>query len=731
MTGAKTKKGLDTGPVVSHEPKKQKGLCDPMPSKPPFLQTPLQFLKGIGPALGKVLAGQGLHTFWDLLVCVPQSYDLCSQEILDLGTWVAIDVVIQGPATRAQRSKMWTVPCSQAPLPTEQSHAQPHAFGQPRGFQTQPHPSIQQSGQPSGHPNGQQSGQQSGHHKVPIELAFFQRPKMPFIAGQRWHLRGLGQRSHAGQRFIHPDILVLGPSPLPSLWIPRYGASALLSPMRMTRWVQAILKIWPNNLDEPAPLKPDWPNWRQSFSTAHMPTTAKDTSPEALWRLRLAGDEIMAHHLATARMRALTQHPSPICQPKCDPTSDMVAAFGHSLTPSQQHAWDAIRQDLTKPQSMMRLVYGDVGSGKSVLAFLALSWAAASGHQACLMAPTDTLIRQHYQNLITLVPPDQVQMVLGGRIRIGPKTAPIILGTHALFYDAASFDQLALVVIDEQHKFGVLQRLALAQKGRHPHMLCLSATPIPRTLQRMLWGDIQVSTLARRPGTQPPATYIIAWQKIDSITQWIASCLAKDQRVFWVCPSIEDEIDGVLARAVFWNERFPGKVACLHGRLKSQEKVAIVERFRQGEVGLLITTTVIEVGIDVPQAAGIFIEESPRFGLAQLHQLRGRVGRGRHPGHCFLLYDGPLSPVARQRLMALKTKSDGLDIAQADFDLRGGGIVMGTSQSGFLDYRFFCPQAHHALIDPSRTLSQTLPMPHSEQLLELFGYQSQDVLQAG
>lgn len=412
---------------------------------------------------------------------------------------------------------------------------------------------------------------------------------------------------------------------------------------------------------------------------------------------------------------------------------NFLKCFSHPLTPSQARAWSILTQDLCGSRPMRRLIHGDVGSGKTLLAFLALIQVAASGKQACLMAPTETLIRQHFAALTTWLRDIPVLLIVGNHQRVGPTEAPIILGTHALLYDSVTFRDLALIVIDEQQRFGVQQRLSLQKKGHNPHMLFLSATPIPRTFQRLICGQMDTSIIERRPTTLPVSSYLVSMAKMQDFYLWIQKCLAQRERVYWVCPTIEDEHSGVLRRWDYWNGFFPGLVGFLHGGLSLEEKEGVMEAFRRGEKPILVATTVIEVGIDVPQASTIFIEESVRFGLSQLHQLRGRVGRGTCGGHCFFLYTPELSTQGRQRLHFMRTCQDGFKIAEQDLLWRGGGTPWGTAQSGHATLRLVkkCPPS--ILVSSAQGAAHLLEHhgESRENLLRLWGIAGREILAAG
>ena len=381
----------------------------------------------------------------------------------------------------------------------------------------------------------------------------------------------------------------------------------------------------------------------------------------------------------------------------------MLKALPYALTHSQQKAVDDIIADLARPQRMLRLLQGDVGSGKTVVALIAAAAVIEAGRQAAFMAPTEILARQHLKTIAPLAEAAGMRVaILTGRER-GPARKEILdrltlgdidllIGTHALFQEDVAFRDLALAIVDEQHRFGVHQRLALAQKGEAVDMLVLTATPIPRTLVLTYFGDMDISELREKPpGRQPIDTRTIPLSRSEEVEEAVGRALAAGQRVYWVCPLVDEseKIDLAAAQARYeeLREKFGERVDLVHGRMKGAEKDAAMARFAAGETQLLVATTVIEVGVDVPEATIMVIEHAERFGLAQLHQLRGRIGRG--PGHstCLLLYKAPLGETAKARLAVLRETEDGFRIAEEDLKLRGEGDLLGTRQSGDPGFR--------------------------------------------
>ncbi len=457
---------------------------------------------------------------------------------------------------------------------------------------------------------------------------------------------------------------------------------------------------------DPALLRREaWPGFAEALR-------AVQAGPAREARRRLAYDEALAGQLALALVRRRVRQVPGRALPGDGRLRDRaLAAFGHPLTPSQAHALAEIDADLAAPHRMLRLLQGDVGSGKTLVAVLAMLRAVESGAQAALMAPTEILARQHLRTLDRLctaagvrvdllagsVKGVQRKRVLGG---LASGSVQIAVGTHALFQEGVAFRDLGLAVVDEQHRFGVAQRMLLAGKGDAADMLVMTATPIPRTLLLTQWGEMAVSRLTGKPaGRQPVTTTLHGLRQLDQVTAAIARALERGALVYWVCPHVaESEVLDIAAAETRFAElaaRFGESVVGLaHGRLETEVREAALRRFAAGETRILVATTVIEVGVDVPEATVMVVEHAERFGLAQLHQLRGRVGRGTEASHCLLLYDeGDLGEVSRERLTILRDTEDGFAIADADFRLRGGGEMLGTRQSGAPIFRLGLEEA--------------------------------------
>ncbi len=423
---------------------------------------------------------------------------------------------------------------------------------------------------------------------------------------------------------------------------------------------------------------------------------------------RLAFEELLAHQLTLRQLRnEIRRDPAWPIAPHGELAARLLATVGFELTGAQQRVAREIRADLAIAHPMLRLVQGDVGSGKTIVAALAALDAVESGHQAALMAPTELLAEQHYQNIARWLAPLRLEPLLltgrlTARLRRDAQTAiadggsRIVVGTHALFQEEVRFARLALVIVDEQHRFGVHQRLALREKGatgRYPHQLIMTATPIPRTLSMTAYADLDVSVIDELPpGRTPVATVAIPDSRRDEVVQRIRKACLEGRQAYWVCPLIEEsdllEAQAAEDTAAALAAALPEiRIGLVHGRMPPAARERTMAEFKAGEIALLVATTVIEVGVDVPNASLMVIENAERMGLAQLHQLRGRVGRGRAASSCLLLWHAPLSPLAKERLAVLKNTNDGFEVARRDLELRGPGELLGTRQTGLMQLR--------------------------------------------
>jgi ATP-dependent DNA helicase RecG len=490
---------------------------------------------------------------------------------------------------------------------------------------------------------------------------------------------------------------------LPSRAVRRFANLALEKTPRLPEW------------QDPSWLtRQGWPAWDDALRMLHHPASENELDASTPFRRRLAYDELLAHQLALAS-RKTRNRGAPAAVVCASPLAARAqAALPFRLTGAQVRALAEIRADLGSGRRMTRLLQGDVGSGKTVVALLAMLDVAAMGLQSVFMAPTEILARQHFETIRGPLAEQGVTGVLvTGRSKgaardalleaLASGEARVAVGTHALFQDAVSFKALALTIIDEQHRFGVSERGRLRAKGEAAHLLAMSATPIPRTLELTLYGDLDVSNLDEKPaGRTPVSTRAAPMHRLNEVVGRLAQAVTRDAQAFWICPLVaeSDLVDLAAAEARFaaLRELFGDRVGLVHGRLPAAEKDAVMTRFASGELAVLVATTVVEVGVDVPAASIMVIEQAERFGLAQLHQLRGRVGRGAATSSCVLLYDSPLSEIAARRLEILRETDDGFLIAERDLDLRGGGDPLGLAQSGFPDYRLADPVAHRDLI---------------------------------
>ena len=465
-----------------------------------------------------------------------------------------------------------------------------------------------------------------------------------------------------------------------------------------------------------------FPPIAEALNRVHIPVEMTDILPDGPFWSRLAFDELLAGQLALALVRAQLRRPA----------GDRHAGDGHlrheiidalpySLTASQQQAAAAITDDLRQPVRMLRLLQGDVGSGKTVVALLAAAAVAEAGKQAALMAPTEILARQHIKTITPLAERAGLRVaILTGRekgkerrellSRLEAGEIDLLVGTHALIQDDVVFRALALAVVDEQHRFGVRERLALTAKGAAVDVLVLSATPIPRTLVLTYFGDMDVSELREKPaGRQPIDTRALPASRLGEVVDGIGRALDAGKRVYWICPLVEEsEAEGIehltnaTERFESLQKRFGDRVGLVHGKMRGTEKDRVMAQFAAGEIGLLVATTVVEVGVDVPAATIMVIENAERFGLAQLHQLRGRIGRGSEASTCLLLYKEPLSEMSTARLKVIRETTDGFRIAEEDLKLRGEGDVLGVRQSGLPGYRIARTDVHARLITQAR-----------------------------
>jgi ATP-dependent DNA helicase RecG len=551
----------------------------------------------------------------------------------------------------------------------------------------------------------------------------------------------------------HPDH-VLAPEEVGELPLhePIYALTDGLPAKPMVKVVRASLAKVPTlpEWDDPAFLKTrNWSGFDVALRAAHTPVSDHDLQPETPTRQRLAYDELLANQLALLLIRRQMRGVKKGRSLKGDGRlkAKVVAALPFALTDGQLHALGEIEADMAAPQRMLRLLQGDVGAGKTIVAFLALLGAVEAGTQGALMAPTDILSRQHMATLERLANVAGIRIaLLTGRERTGRDQTlaalasgeiDILVGTHALFSEDVAFADMGLAVVDEQHRFGVHQRMQLQGKGGRPaDVLVMTATPIPRTLALTVYGDMDVSRLTGRPpGRKPVDTRALSAERLDEVIEHLRKAIARGARAYWVCPLVEEseKIDLAAAeeRAEMLKRVLGPNVGLMHGRMKGPERDAEMAKFKSGDTSILVATTVIEVGVDVPEATIMVVEHAERFGLAQLHQLRGRVGRGADKSSCLLIYHGPLGETAKARLKTMRETDDGFVIAEEDLRLRGAGELLGTRQSGMPLFRLADLAAHADLLAVARddaqlvlTRDPELQSPRGEALrtlLYLFG----------
>lgn len=638
---------------------------------PTLATTPVTTLRGVGPAMAAKLAEAGIEHLQDLWFHLPMRYQDRTR-ITPLAALVeGSNVAAEGVILRADV-----------------------AFGRRRSLLC----SIQDD---------------SGV----LGLRFFHfsaAQKRNLELGRRVRCFGEVRRGASGLEMYHPEYRILDGSsrePVEEALTPVYPTTGGIS---QTTWRklcrQAVEQLAKSDVPD---LLPDSGEAGMSILNAlrflHAPPP---DAPQALInagrhpaQLRLALEELVAHQLSMAKLRG--QRESLGAEPLNSGTASLhrfMAALPFECTAAQLRVIEEISNDLCQTVPMLRLVQGDVGSGKTVVAACAAQQAIASGFQVAIMAPTEILAEQHRFSFDTWFTPHGIEpCLLTGRVkgkkrqallqRIASGEENLIVGTHALFQEDVAFSRLGLVVVDEQHRFGVHQRLRLTEKGRQPHQLVMTATPIPRTLTMAAYADLDCSVIDELPpGRQAVNTVLIADQRRDEVIERVRVACESGRRAYWVCTLIEEsealECRAAEATLAELQQRLPGlSVGLVHGRLKPAEKEAVMLQFKRGEVKLLVATTVIEVGVDVPEASLMIIENPERLGLAQLHQLRGRVGRGVSPSHCVLLFKAPLSQQGQARLGYIRESSDGFYIAEKDLELRGPGEVLGTRQTGIMEFR--------------------------------------------
>ncbi len=530
--------------------------------------------------------------------------------------------------------------------------------------------------------------------------------------------------NYQGQKqMIHPDAIgkVEERATIETIE-PIYPLTAGVTNKTLRKAIKGALSTMPKlaEWDDAAFLKQQgWSSWHDSIKMLHDPEDESGLLPTHPARQRLAYDELLANQLSLALVRLHQRKQNGRAWVNNGTMRQKIlSTLPFDLTGAQKRCLEEIDADMREPLKMLRLVQGDVGSGKTIVAACAMMNVIECGAQAAIMAPTEILARQHEESFAPWLDAAGISYItLTGRNKgkerekiyqqIADGSAQVVIGTHALFQDSVIFKELGLAVIDEQHRFGVHQRLALSQKTKGTDVLVMTATPIPRTLTLTAYGDMEVSRIDEKPpGRKPVDTRLLPKEKVDSMIDAIDRQIKTGARVYWVCPLVEDsevlDLQAAEARFDILQERYGDQVGLIHGRLKADEKDAVMSAFARGDKKILVATTVIEVGVNVPEANIMVIEQAERFGLAQLHQLRGRVGRGAEKSFCFLVYAEGLSQTAKERLTIMRETEDGFIIAEKDLELRGGGEILGTRQSGLPTFKLADLNAHGDLLAAAR-----------------------------
>lgn len=565
-------------------------------------------------------------------------------------------------------------------------------------------------------------------------LHFYPSQLKQLSTGQRIRAFGAARGGLAGMEMVHPRVRsVRTGEPLPDALTPIYPTTAGVPQVWLRRRIARALRdvelrdLLPDSLRARYRLE----TLRPALERLHHPPPDADAAAlaertDTAWQ-RLKFDELVAQQIALRLARAARQERrAPVLQPD-GLTARLLAALPFALTAAQRRVWSEIERDLACEHPMQRLVHGDVGSGKTVVAALAAARAIESGWQAALMAPTELLAEQHYGRIAQWLAPLEVATTwLAGRLGAAAKrkaqddiargAAQLVIGTHALIQEAVNFERLGLAIVDEQHRFGVAQRLALRGPDMEmaPHMLMLSATPIPRTLAMSYLADLDVSLIDELPpGRHPVVTKLISTRRRDEVIARIRADVAAGRQAYWVCPLIEasDVVEAAAATETY--TRIAGllpelRIGLLHGQMPTADKTAVMQGFSARAIDVLVATTVVEVGVDVPNATLMVIEHAERFGLAQLHQLRGRVGRGSAQSYCILLFEEPLSDTARERLKIIYEISDGFEVARRDLMMRGPGEFLGARQSGVPLLRFADLERDAQLVEQARAAAEAM-----------------------
>jgi ATP-dependent DNA helicase RecG len=571
-------------------------------------------------------------------------------------------------------------------------------------------------------------------------FSFYPSHQKALTPGARVRVFGDVRDGYYGPEIVHPQFkVVTEATALPDRLTPVYPTTAGLSQDLLRKVIERALVADPKRLDETLPddvvrRRKLW-KFEDAIRFLHAPPPrlssltqkALDARTHPAWT-RLKFDELLAQQLSLkAHRKARSAKRAPVLTGTGDLTKALLARVGFKLTRAQERVWREISHDLKRAMPMQRLLQGDVGSGKTIVAALAALQAIESGKQVAFMAPTEILAEQHFRKLSSWLSGVEIDIVwLSGSLpakqrrkaleKLASGEAPFAVGTHALFQEGVAMPKLGLAIVDEQHRFGVAQRLALRDKGlAEAHQLMMSATPIPRTLAMTFYADLDVSVLDEMPpGRTPVTTKLISEKRRAQIVDWVGRACREGRQAYWVCPLIEESEKLELQTAVALHDELTNtfgdsiSVGLVHGRMKPDEKAATMDAFARGEIGVLVATTVIEVGVDVPNASIMVIEHAERFGLAQLHQLRGRVGRGAAESTCVLLFEEPLTDTARQRLKVIYETTDGFEIARQDLLIRGPGEFLGARQSGVPMLRFADIERDVELIEQARDAAVAL-----------------------